>query len=71
MHKHASTLLAKDIIDIVNWLRDYHGQLEGLEATVQPVLTDDMGSLLQVCCVFFPLQHTQLQLGGPYTDCSS
>jgi hypothetical protein len=27
MSRHASSLSAKDIIDIVSWLRDYHGQV--------------------------------------------
>lgn len=47
MDKHAASLSAKDIIDIVSWLRDYHGQLEGLEAQATPVLTEDIGALLQ------------------------
>jgi hypothetical protein len=47
MDQHASSLLAKDIIDIVAWLRDYHGQLDGLDAKACPVLTDDLGALLQ------------------------
>jgi hypothetical protein len=53
MSKQAMTLSTKDIIDIVNWLRDYHGQLEGLGAQVSPVLTDDLDQLLQVrVCAF-------------------
>lgn len=48
MSEHALSLSTKDIIDIVNWLRDYHSHLEGLEADVSPVLTDDIDRLLQV-----------------------
>jgi hypothetical protein len=47
MSEHALSLSTKDIIDIVNWLRDYHSQLDGLEADVSPVLTDDIDRLLQ------------------------
>ena len=48
MQTHVASFSPSDIIAVVNWLRDYHGQLEGLEATVSPVLTDDLDVLLQV-----------------------
>lgn len=48
MELHVSSLSPADIIAIVNWLRDYHAQMEGLDtAKVTPVLTDDLGALLQ------------------------
>ena len=47
MATHAALLTPADIISIVHWLRDYHGQLEGLGAAPTPVLTDDLGALLQ------------------------
>ena len=47
MDQHAASLLPSDIIQIVAWLRDYHGQLQGLGGKASPVLTDDLGALLQ------------------------
>jgi hypothetical protein len=47
MDQHAAALATRDIIRVVQWLRDYHGQLEGLGVVAEPVLTKDLDQLLQ------------------------
>ena len=37
MDQHSTSLMPSDIILIVNWLRDYHGQMDGLGAKATPV----------------------------------